>query len=132
MISHVNIGVKEFQSAFDFYALLMNELGARLKFSNVDESWAGWIPADVDRPLFIIGLPFNGEIADAGNGQMIALLAPTRAKVDSAYAAALKSGAVCEGAPGLRPHYHPDYYGAYFRDLDGNKICVCCHSPESE
>jgi predicted lactoylglutathione lyase len=79
------------------------------------------------RPLFVIGSPYNGEMATAGNGQMIALLAPTRAGVDNAYASALKNGGRCEGAPGLRPEYHADYYGAYFRDADGNKMCVCCH-----
>ena len=40
------------------------------------------------------------------------------------------AGSVCEGPPGLRPHYHANYYGAYFRDLDGNKLCVCCHAEE--
>jgi hypothetical protein len=61
---------------------------------------------------------------------MIALLAPKRALVDACHAAALKLGGADEGAPGLRPHYHPNYYGAYFRDLDGNKICVCSHHAE--
>jgi hypothetical protein len=39
-------------------------------------------------------------------------------------------GGSCEGPPGLRPQYHAHYYGAYFRDPDGNKLCVCCHEPE--
>ena len=66
-----------------------------------------------------------------GNGQMLALLAKSRAMVDATYARAIGLGAACEGAPGLRPHYHPNYYGAYFRDLDGNKICICCHESEA-
>ena len=48
--------------------------------------------------------------------------------VDQTYAVALEYGATCEGAPGLRPHYHANYYGAYFRDLDGNKLALCCHT----
>jgi hypothetical protein len=44
--------------------------------------------------------------------------------------AALAAGGTCEGPPGLRPHYHPDYYGAYVRDLDGHKIACVCHLPE--
>ncbi|AAU45694.1 hypothetical protein D8O27_29525 [Burkholderia mallei] len=60
---------------------------------------------------------------------MTAFLAADRATVDRVYALALRAGGASEGAPGLRPHYHPDYYGAYFRDLDGNKLCVCCHEP---
>ncbi|KVE06791.1 VOC family protein [Burkholderia anthina] len=56
--------------------------------------------------------------------------APTRAHVDRCHAFALRHGGTCEGPPGLRPHYHRDYYGAYFRDPDGNKLCVVCHRPE--
>ena len=61
---------------------------------------------------------------------MIALLAKSRDIVGRSHAAALANGGKCEGPPGLRPHYHPNYYGAYFRDPDGNKICVCCHQSE--
>ena len=60
---------------------------------------------------------------------MVALLAPTRTAVDACYAKALAGGGRDEGPPGLRPQYHPNYYGAYFRDPDGNKICVVCHEP---
>ncbi len=63
---------------------------------------------------------------------MTALTAPSRAVVDRCHALALAAGGTCEGPPGLRPHYHPAYYGAYFRDLDGNKLCVVCHEPEEE
>jgi len=126
MISHVFIGITDFQRAFQFYSPIMNELGLKLKFSDAEKAWAGWM-SDRPRPLFIIGLPYNGEPAISGNGQMIALLAPTRAAVDRAYELALKNGGLSEGQPGLRTHYHPNYYGAYFRDLDRNKICVCCH-----
>jgi catechol 2,3-dioxygenase-like lactoylglutathione lyase family enzyme len=84
----------------------------------------------VARPLFLIGRPFDRRPAAVGNGQMLALLAPNRAAVDRCHATALAQGGLSEGAPGLRPHYHADYYGAYFRDPDGNKLCVCCHQPE--
>jgi putative acetyltransferase len=60
---------------------------------------------------------------------MIALSAPDRAAVDRCHRLALTNGGMDEGPPGLRPQYHPDYYGAYFRDPDGNKLCVCCHDP---
>ncbi len=52
-----------------------------------------------------------------------------RAAVDAAHKAGLSAGGKDEGAPGLRTHYHPNYYGAYLRDPDGNKICVVCHKP---
>jgi catechol 2,3-dioxygenase-like lactoylglutathione lyase family enzyme len=79
--------------------------------------------------LFLIGRPYNQEAHQAGNGQMVAFLANSRDSVDRAYATALAHGATSEGAPGLRPEYHSNYYGAYFRDPDGNKLCVACHQP---
>jgi predicted lactoylglutathione lyase len=50
--------------------------------------------------------------------------------VDACHKIALEQGGTDEGGPGLRPQYHPNYYGAYFRDLDGNKICICSHHEE--
>jgi catechol 2,3-dioxygenase-like lactoylglutathione lyase family enzyme len=127
MISHVTVGIDDFDRAFAFYRAVMALLGHRLRFHEPARHWAGWEPAVGGRPYFLIVRPFDGGPASVGNGQMIALLAPTRAAVDAAHATALAQGGRCEGPPGLRPHYHPGYYGAYFRDLDGNKICVCCH-----
>ena len=129
MISHVCVGITDFTRAHGFYAPLMASLGHVLKFS--ENGWAGWKPKDADRPLFLIGAPYDGKAATPGNGQMIALLASNRKTVDTCHAVALVHGGTCEGAPGLRPQYHPNYYGAYFRDPDGNKLCVCCHQPES-
>jgi len=130
LISHIHLGVGDFERAFAFYSDLMDALGHVLRFRDDAKPWAGWQSPGMARPLFLIGHPFDGAPAVAGNGAMVALLATSRAQVDRSYARAMAAGAHCEGAPGLRPHYHPDYYGAYFRDPDGNKICVCCHQAE--
>ncbi|MBL0897843.1 MAG: VOC family protein [Reyranella sp.] len=130
MLSHVHIGIADYDRALAFYSALLAELGLERRFAERDKGWAGGRVPGVARPLFLIGRPFDGRAADAGNGQMIALLAPDRATVDRCHALALSLGGRDEGAPGLRPHYHADYYGAYFRDPDGNKLCVCCHQPE--
>ena len=91
----------------------------------------GWVAIVAHpRPLFIIGTPYDREAHAPGNGQMIAFLAESRAAVDGVYAVALVNGGSSEGAPGLRPWYHEHYYGAYFRDPDGNKLCVACHLPQ--
>lgn len=127
MISHVFIGVTQFERARVFYGAIMDALGLQLKFSDPATPWAGWMKPDSPRPLLVISHPFDGAPHTPGNGQMTALLASTRAAVDAAHAAALAHGGACEGPPGLRAHYHPNFYGAYFRDLDGNKLCVCCH-----
>lgn len=127
MISHVFIGINDFERAFEFYSSLMNELGLVLKFSDPAKAWAAWHAAESARPLFIIGRPFDSEAAVAGNGHMVALQTSSAEMVNRSHAIALSKGAQCEGSPGLRPQYHAHYYGAYFRDLDGNKICICFH-----
>lgn len=106
MFSHIFTSVTDFKRAHRFYAALMDVLGLEQRFFDEAKPWAG-------------------------NGQMVAFNAATRAVVDAAYAAALAHGGLSEGAPGLRPEYHPHYYGAYFRDPDNNKMCVACHAPPS-
>jgi catechol 2,3-dioxygenase-like lactoylglutathione lyase family enzyme len=127
MYSHTTVGANDLARAKAFYEAVFAPLGLEVRYS--DESLVGWgLPGG--KPQFIVARPFNGEAPSVGNGSMIALLAPKRSVVDACYAAAMGQGGIDEGGPGLRPHYHRDYYGAYFRDLDGNKICIVCHQPE--
>lgn len=130
MFSHVCIGVSDFPRALRFYQPLMDLLDVELRLLDAEKPWAVWQSSPEPRPLLLVSTPYDGAVHHAGNGQMVALLAQTRAQVDQAHRLALAQGGRCEGAPGLRVHYHPDYYGAYFRDLDGNKLCVVCHRPE--
>ncbi|MBW8638558.1 VOC family protein [Hoeflea sp. WL0058] len=130
MFSHVTVGVSDFERAFAFYDPILSLLGFELKFREDDQPWAGWKAPDADRPLFVINTPLDGKAATVGNGSMTAFLASSRSQVDAAYNAAIAAGAVSEGEPGLRPEYHAHYYGAYFRDPDGNKLCVCTHGSE--
>ena len=131
MISHTFIGVNDFDRAVSFYTAVMDALGLQLRFHEKDTQWAAWIGADSPRPLFIIGRPYDDAPAHPGNGNMLALLAASVEVVDQTYAQAIASGGTCEGAPGRRPHYHAGYYGAYFRDTEGNKIGVCFHGDVS-
>ena len=131
MFSHLFISVTDFDAALNFYHALMAELGLELRFCDREKPWAGWHSAGGARPLLVICTPFNGQPHHPGNGQMVALNAADRAMVQRAYATALAHGGSSEGEPGLRPHYHADFYGAYFRDPAGNKLCVVCHQPES-
>ena len=128
MISHTTIGVSDVHAARRFYDPLLERLGLVLKFA--DDKWAGWKQPENERPLFIIMRPFDGKPASAGNGQMIALVAATRTLVDVCHSLGVQHGGGDEGKPGLRPEYHANYYGAYLRDPDGNKLCVCCHDSE--
>jgi catechol 2,3-dioxygenase-like lactoylglutathione lyase family enzyme len=128
LFSHLFLGVKDFDRALGFYRALMPVLGVQERFCDPDRPWAGWQSHPDPRPLFVIGTPFDGQPHAAGNGQMVAFLAPSRAVVDQAHAVALASGGTSEGAPGPRPEYHAHFYGAYFRDTEGNKLCVACHA----
>lgn len=129
MLSHIVIGVGDFDRALAFYRALMPVLGVAERFCDPSRPWAGWQSHPGPRPLFVIGRPNDSEPHAAGNGQMIAFLAESRDTVVRAYEVAMNSGATSEGAPGLRPEYHAHYFGAYFRDTEGNKLCVACHSP---
>lgn len=131
MFSHVFIGVSDFDRALDFYRPLMACLGFQLRFCERERPWAGWQRAGEARPLFLIGRPYDGNPHQPGNGQMTAFLATSREQVDRAHHTALQHGGTEEGAPGLRPEYHEHYYGAYFRDPDGNKLCVACHTAQA-
>ena len=131
MFSHVFVGVSDFERALAFYNPLMMTLGIESRFCERSRPWAGWQSTPGPRPLFLIGRPYDQLAQQPGNGNMVAFIAETRATVDQAFAIALENGGTSDGIPGLRPEYHEHYYGAYFRDPDGNKLCVACHSPEA-
>ena len=127
MLSHVFVGITDFERALAFYRPVLASLGIRERFCEAERPWAGWESTPGPRPLFVIARPFNGEVPHPGNGLMVAFMAATRSQVDAAHALALSLGGRCEGRPGLRPEYHANYYGASFRDPDGNKLCVASH-----
>jgi lactoylglutathione lyase len=129
MFSHIFVGIGDFNRALAFYNPVMAALGVKLRFCDSQRPWAGWQSAPDPRPLFLIGKPYDAQAPAPGNGQMVAFLAESRFVVDTVYATALAHGGSSEGTPGLRPEYHAHYYGAYFRDPDGNKLCVACHLP---
>jgi catechol 2,3-dioxygenase-like lactoylglutathione lyase family enzyme len=125
--SHVTIGTDKMNRAMRFYDAVLAPLG--LKRHVTAKMAIGYVPegfASVNAPFWVVR-PHDEKPAAPGNGAMVALEAQTRAAVDAFHAAVLANGGSDEGAPGLRPHYHADYYGAYVRDPDGNKLCVVCH-----
>jgi catechol 2,3-dioxygenase-like lactoylglutathione lyase family enzyme len=128
LFSHIFVGVSDFDRALAFYRAFMPVLGVQERFCDKGKPWAGWQSHPEPRPLFVIGKPYDKQPHDVGNGQMVAFLASSRAVVDQAFTVALANGGISEGAPGLRPEYHANYYGAYLRDTEGNKLCVACHS----
>lgn len=124
------VGVTDFNRAMAFYKPILDALGVQFRFQDTTRPWAGWQSAPDPRPLFLIGHAYNQQPHQAGNGQMVAFLAQSRVQVDVVYALAIQLAGTCEGKPSLRPEYHTNFYGAYFRDPDGNKLCVVCHNHE--
>ncbi|MEM5515586.1 VOC family protein [Henriciella sp. AS95] len=127
MISHITIGTNDLDRATAFYAPIMKELGLSRVSMERSDPFVMWNQAYSFRPVIALTKPENGQPHHPGNGQMLALLAPDRDAVNQVFSLAIGAGGKDEGKPGLRPHYHENYYGAYFRDLDGNKLCIVCH-----
>jgi len=119
MLAYLTLGSNDIEKSLAFYDQILGELGAKQLFNNGRLYFYGTGPGSV---MLAIGGPHNEEAATSGNGVMPALSAPDHATVDRVYAKAMELNAVDEGAPGKRL---PTFYGAYFRDPDGNKICVC-------
>lgn len=117
MIGYVTLGSNDPDRAKGFYDQVLAPLGGKRVFANDRlQFYSG--PGG---GLFAVGQPYDGEKASVGNGSMFGLPASSREVVDQVHAAALAAGGTCEGEPGLRTD---TFYGAYFRDLDGNKLCV--------
>ena len=129
MLSHITIACRDFADARAFYEPVMEALGLQVLFLNEDVPFIAFSNAARDRPWLFVSQPELGASPSSGNGQMAALNAPDRESVDAAFEAAMLKGGQSEGAPGLRPHYHDDFYAAYVRDPDGNKLCFVCHEP---
>ncbi|MDG2284777.1 MAG: VOC family protein [Alphaproteobacteria bacterium] len=123
MFSHVTVGTNDIAKARAFYDAVLATLG--IESFTQGKHFIGY--GAKDGPQLWVLSPFNCEPASVGNGGHIAFLAPDRGAVDAFHAAAIIAGAKDEGAPGPRPQYHDNYYGAYARDLDGNKIQAVCH-----
>ena len=128
MFSHVSLGTNDFDRAATFYDAVLGVLGIVRVATLPDYPAAGWGRSPGAQPQLWVTRPWDEGVALPGNGPMVAFEAPDRATVDAVHTAALAAGGTDEGAPGPRPRYSPDYYGAYFRDPDGNKLHVVCRA----
>jgi catechol 2,3-dioxygenase-like lactoylglutathione lyase family enzyme len=120
MIGYTCVGTNDMERALHFYGELLGLLGAKPFFKT--DRGVGW-GVSPDQPMFSVLKPFDGQAATAGNGSMVALAASSPEQVQALHAKALALGGTDEGAPGPRGS---DFYGAYFRDLDGNKLAAFC------
>jgi catechol 2,3-dioxygenase-like lactoylglutathione lyase family enzyme len=120
MLDHVTIGVRDLERASAFYDRALRPLGIERLYAE-GENFAGYGVAG--RAFFWIGA--REQVA---TGAHVAFMARDRQTVDAFYAAALAAGGRDNGPPGLRPHYHPDYYGAFVLDPDGHNIEAVCRT----
>ena len=119
VLDHVSLKVADYRRAEAFYDVALAPLGLKRLFGD-GETYAGY---GSDRPFFWIGC--DGRTGYAH----VALAVAERAAVDAFHATALAAGGRDNGAPGLREHYHPTYYGAFVLDPDGHNIEAVCHAP---
>ena len=123
IFTHAVLGTNDLKKAETFYDAALGTLG----LSQKGPFGSGGTMYGKDGPEFIVTAPGDGKPATPANGGTLGFLAGDRATVRAFYEAALANGGTDEGAPGLRPHYHAHYYGAYVRDPDGNKLQAVCH-----
>ena len=117
MIHHVSLGTNDLKRARAFYDPVMATLFIHPMGEDEREVTYG---SSVF--VFSVGLPLDGKPATVGNGTHIAFAAEDREMVNRFHEAAMANGGTEDGAPGLRPEYDANYYGAFVRDPDGNKI----------
>ncbi len=120
MLSAVCIGTNDIASASDFYNKVLGTIGMRCVFRESHEM--GYAGSDGKITVYVV-IPFNEQKATFGNGTQFMFYAQDKEAVHAFHAMALQCGGSNEGLPGPRD-YHPDYYGAYVRDPDGNKLHV--------
>jgi predicted lactoylglutathione lyase len=124
MISSTRFGTHDLARAKVFWAPIAAMVGAKQIYDR--ENIIGF--RGEDGAVLLIGMPFQGE-HEVGNGNMAGFQASSRAVVDAVHAKALELGGADEGAPGIRGDDPNGFYGAYFRDLDGNKLTVFRFGP---
>lgn len=115
MIGYTTIGVKDLDAAKSFYSELLD---AKVL---VDVGRLAMIGNSMGEPMVAVCTPFNGEAPSAGNGAMVAFRGGSQEGAAAMYNKAIELGATCDGAPGSR--IEGQFYGAYVRDPDGNKLC---------
>ena len=134
MIDHLSLPVSDYALSRTFYDKALGALGCKVQMEVTDSPehvGAGYGPADLPEPAFWIGAGREPGPAPATPlGQHVAFKAKDRAGVDAFHAAALAAGGRDNGPPGLRPHYHPNYYAAFVLDPDGHRLEAVCHLPE--
>ncbi|MDH5444434.1 MAG: VOC family protein [Gammaproteobacteria bacterium] len=120
MIDHIGINVSDYDKSVNFYQQALEPLGYTMLMEI-----QGWTGFGAQAPKFWLtkAEPVTTEIH-------IAFQSPDRASVDAFYRAAIEAGGADNGAPGIRDIYHPNYYGAFVIDPDGNNIEAVCHKPE--
>ena len=121
MFSFVTLGTNNLEKSMLFYNELLGSIGIIL--AEEDDRYVGYAKKDSQNIEFYLMKPHNREEATFGNGTMITFTADSKENVINIYNLALKLGGKDEGKPG--PRHEEDFY-AYFRDLDGNKICIYC------
>jgi catechol 2,3-dioxygenase-like lactoylglutathione lyase family enzyme len=119
MIAYTTIGTADIEKAKAYYLALLEDLDAAVL---MDVGRLAALGSPKGGPMLAVCTPYNEEAPSPGNGNMVAIAPGSKEQVDKLYAKALELGGTDDGEPGQRMD---GFYGAYFRDPDGNKICFC-------
>jgi catechol 2,3-dioxygenase-like lactoylglutathione lyase family enzyme len=127
ILDHISMSVSDMARAKAFYAKALAPLGISIVME---------IPRNVTGDHDVAGLGKGPKpdfwLAAAGKTTPrvhVAFAAASRSEVDAFYKAGMAAGGTDNGPPGIRAHYHPNYYGAFVLDPDGNNIEAVCHLP---
>ncbi|MEO9167455.1 MAG: VOC family protein [Aestuariivirga sp.] len=128
MLDHIGFAVSDYAKAKAFYIAALKPLGIKILMEVTPEmsggTWHAGFGKEGKSPFWI-----GDSKTKSSTGVHVAFTAASRAEVDAFYKAAMAAGGKDNGKPGVRAHYHANYYGAFVFDLDGNNIEAVCHAP---
>jgi catechol 2,3-dioxygenase-like lactoylglutathione lyase family enzyme len=134
VLDHISLAVADYERSWAFYDQVLATLGHRrvMEMTDAPEYVAAGYGGSEHEPAFWVGgaREPGGPAPQPPDGQHVAFAAASRAMVDAFYEAALRAGATDNGPPGIRAHYHANYYACFVIDPDGYHLEAVCHRPE--
>ena len=128
MIGYITLGTNNLEKAAGFYDKLLSRAFDATRHMD-EKSFIAWGTPESPGEICVMK-PYNNAPATVGNGSMVSLQLKSQKEVDEIYALAIELGGACEGKPG--PREMDAFYAAYFRDLDGNKLCTFHYDPKNK
>lgn len=127
LLDHVSISVNSIESCVDFYDAIMDALGCE-KVYQTEKSLGYGVRCKAGHESHSYITVYASENANTDDARHWCFKASSRDAVENFYKAGIKNGGLCNGKPGIRAHYHQNYFGAFLFDPFGNRVEAVCHS----